>query len=100
LFGLVTQQAGLELSRVCPNGWAQLEEQGDLLTGIATIATLGLYAPRRVTVVCADGTVPPRPALEGYDTPLVSETYPAEQLGAPPPPPPPLRPGTAAPQRD
>ncbi len=100
LFGLVTEDSYLELSRVCPQGWAQLEEQGDLLTGLATVLTLGGYAPRRVTIVCADGTVSSQAPLAGYDTPIVPETYPAEYLGAPPPPPPPIQPGPAAPQRD
>ncbi len=101
LFGLLTEDTDLELSRVCSSGWAELQEQGDLLTGVATVATLGLYAPRRVTVVCAVATVSPEPPLYGYDTQRVTDVaYPAREEGAPPPPPPPLHPEPASPHRD
>jgi Bor protein len=42
-----------DASELCPNGTAAVRTAGDAATGALTIATLGIYAPRRVYVTCA-----------------------------------------------
>lgn len=42
-----------DADELCPEGTAGVQTAGDLTTGVVTIATLGIYAPRRVYVTCA-----------------------------------------------
>jgi hypothetical protein len=96
-FGLVQPEGPIDLGELCPTGWAELEEQTDLLTGSVAVATLGLYTPHRVTVVCARPGEDV-PAMFGYDPIEDHEaTYPATRAGDPPPPPRPQRPAPAQP---
>ena len=53
LFGTVRGVDRYQLSRVCPNGWAEIRVEPDPFTLLAGAATLFLYSPSRVTVVCA-----------------------------------------------
>lgn len=93
LFGQADTDENTDLSRVCPSGWAEIDERHDLLTAATTVGTLGMYTPRRVTVVCAGPTRSLRPAQRGYDPPLVEDLgYPSASPGDPPPPPPPRLP--------
>ncbi len=93
LFGVADNDADLDLFVVCPHGWAEIDEQHDILTATTTLGTLGIYTPRRVTIVCAGPTKSQRPARYGYDLPLTpDEHYPARNPGDPPPPPPPRAP--------
>jgi len=43
-----------DASEMCPEGTASVQTAGDFSTGVITVATLGVYAPRRVHVTCAD----------------------------------------------
>lgn len=92
LLGLAEPQGPIQLSELCPGGWAELEEQSDFLTGAVAVGTLGLYTPHRLTIVCArPGSHVP--AMFGYDSPRAEQTtYPASRAGDPPPPPLPQRP--------
>lgn len=95
LLGLVQPEGPIDLTELCPSGWAELEEQTDLLTGSVSVLSFGVYTPHRVTVICArpGGDVP---AMFGYDAIHDSEgTYPATRAGDPPPPPRPQRPAPA-----
>lgn len=94
-FGLVHPYGAIDLSVHCPQGWAEIEEQTDLLTGSASVATFGIYTPHRITVVCARPGEQV-PAMFGYDTVQSGRaTYPAVTAGDPPPPPLPRRPQPA-----
>lgn len=53
LFGTVRGKARYDLSRVCPNGWAEIRVAADPFTFLAGALTLFVYSPSRVTVVCA-----------------------------------------------
>lgn len=53
VFGMVRGGAGYDLSRACPGGWAEIRVEPDPFTLLAGAATLFLYSPSRVTVVCA-----------------------------------------------
>jgi hypothetical protein len=53
LFGTVRGIDRYDLSRACPNGWAEIRIEPDPFTLVAGAMTLFLYSPSRVTVVCA-----------------------------------------------
>lgn len=53
LFGTVRGTRRYELSRACPNGWAEIRVEPDPFTLLAGLITLFIYSPSRVTVVCA-----------------------------------------------
>src|SRR5687768_15100 len=53
LFGTVRGMQRYRLARACPNGWAEIRLEPDPFTLLAGAATLFLYSPSRVTVVCA-----------------------------------------------
>lgn len=58
-----------ELSRVCPRGWSQVRTHTDPVHALLFVASLGLYTPEFVTVICARPAIseraptPPEPAL-------------------------------------
>jgi len=53
IFGIVGEQ-DLDVRQFCPDGRvAQVETHGNFGTGIVTVLTIGIYAPRKVTVTCA-----------------------------------------------
>lgn len=53
LFGTVRGVARYDLSRACPQGWAEIRIEPDPFTLLAGAVTLFIYSPSRVTVVCA-----------------------------------------------
>lgn len=53
LFGTVRGVARYDLSRACPQGWAEIRIEPDPFTFLAGAVTLFIYSPSRVTVVCA-----------------------------------------------
>ncbi|MES1184244.1 MAG: hypothetical protein ABUL60_10530 [Myxococcales bacterium] len=53
LFGTVRGVARYDLSRACPQGWAEIRIEADPFTFLAGAVTLFIYSPSRVTVVCA-----------------------------------------------
>ncbi|HKY37612.1 MAG TPA: hypothetical protein VJN18_16835 [Polyangiaceae bacterium] len=55
LFGTVRGIERYELSRACPQGWSEIRIEPDPFTLLAGAATLFIYSPSRVTVVCARG---------------------------------------------
>ncbi|OLE62946.1 MAG: hypothetical protein AUG04_07585 [Deltaproteobacteria bacterium 13_1_20CM_2_69_21] len=53
LWGLVNEQE-MDVKQFCPDGRvAQVVTGGNFGTGIVTLLTLGIYAPRKVYVTCA-----------------------------------------------
>jgi hypothetical protein len=61
LFGAVRTQADYRLSQICPSGWAEVRIGPDEFTILASLLTLFVYSPSRVTIVCAaaEGAGPP-----------------------------------------
>jgi hypothetical protein len=53
LFGTVRGVARYDLSRACPQGWAEIRIEPDPFTVVAGAVTLFIYSPSRLTVVCA-----------------------------------------------
>jgi len=53
LFGTLQSSEPYELTRLCPRGWAEIRVGADPFTILAGAATLFVYSPSRVTVVCA-----------------------------------------------
>jgi hypothetical protein len=52
LFG-TTDAGPYDLSRLCPKGWSEISVAPDFFTTIVGAATLFLYTPNRLTLVCA-----------------------------------------------
>ncbi len=78
--GLIDASGPHDLARICPAGWAEVRTETSILNAFVQYATLAIYAPQSVTIVCAgagrdDRTPPPA-------------TYPvAIEAGVHPPPP-------------
>jgi hypothetical protein len=53
LFGTVRGDERYQLARACPNGWSEIRIEPDPFTILAGAATLFIYSPSRITVVCA-----------------------------------------------
>jgi hypothetical protein len=53
LFGTVRGIERYQLARACPHGWSEIRIEPDPFTLLAGAATLFIYSPSRVTVVCA-----------------------------------------------
>jgi len=53
LFGALEASGPYALGRLCPEGWAEISVGPDPFTLLAGALTLFVYAPTRVTVVCA-----------------------------------------------
>jgi hypothetical protein len=91
LLGAVETSGPYALDALCPGGWAELGTHTNLLQGLVTAVSYGIYTPQTVTIVCAapgaaappprDGYAPlPAPATSSYPPAPVRNTYP------PPPP--------------
>lgn len=61
IFGLVGTEEQ-DVRRYCRGPVALVRTGGNVGTGIVTILTLGIYAPRKVYVTCAAGPAAPPPA--------------------------------------
>jgi hypothetical protein len=53
LFGTIRGVERYDLSRACPEGWAEIRVEPDPFTLLAGAVTLFVYSPSRLTVVCA-----------------------------------------------
>ncbi|HEX9618818.1 MAG TPA: hypothetical protein VF989_01720 [Polyangiaceae bacterium] len=81
LFGLIEASAAPDLERICASGWSEISTELDPLTAAATLVTLGLYSPQRVTVVCA----PAHPSRAAALLPSGALEYPPEPAYPSPP---------------
>jgi hypothetical protein len=64
LMGTVSAEAPYDLRRICPDGWSELRTETSFLQGSILALTLFIYAPERVTVICAA-----RPSDLAHDEP-------------------------------
>lgn len=69
LFGGIALSKPYEPERACRHGWAEVRVEPDAFTFIASLATLFIYTPSRVTVVCAAASGAGRPRLRSYPPP-------------------------------
>jgi hypothetical protein len=71
LFGTTDASAPHDLARLCPSGWSEIHVASDFFTRAAEVATLFLYTPARLTIVCARPIEldAPRAALGAADAP-------------------------------
>jgi len=53
LFGALEASGPYALARLCPEGWSEISVGPDPFTLLAGALTLFVYAPTRVTVICA-----------------------------------------------
>jgi hypothetical protein len=92
IYGIVELSGPYDLSRVCPNGWAEIKTETSFLNGLVQFITWGIYNPQSVTVRCAGSMVPvgapgmPPPGM--MPAPPMAPAPPPPGLAPPPPPPP------------
>jgi len=96
IVGLAELSGPYDLSRICPNGWAEIKTETSFLNGLVQVLTWNIYNPQSVTVRCAGGAIPPgAPAMAPGMAPSPGMAPPPPPPGLAPPPPPP--PGPPAP---
>ncbi len=62
-WGLAEVSSPVEVSGVCPNGWARVDQEQTFVNGLASVVTWGLYTPQTTSVVCSSkGTAPESPS--------------------------------------
>jgi hypothetical protein len=59
VYGMAELSGPYDLSKACPNGWAEVETETSFLNGLVQSITYSLYNPQTVTVRCAAGAPPP-----------------------------------------
>jgi hypothetical protein len=59
IFGLAELSGPYDLSRICPNGWAEIKTETSFVNGLVQFITWNIYNPQSVTVRCAAGALPP-----------------------------------------
>jgi hypothetical protein len=79
VYGIVEAGDHYSLEHICPQGWAEVTTERDVITGLLHSVTLGLYSPQTVTIRCAAQSLP------GF-TPAPLYLRPAPVPGLPPPP--------------
>ncbi|HMI89403.1 MAG TPA: hypothetical protein VK550_35255 [Polyangiaceae bacterium] len=95
VFGLAELSGPYDLSRICPNGWAEIKTETSFVNGFVQLVTWNIYNPQTVTVRCAAGAPPPNvsgsaPSLAGSPPPATPPTMAAPS--SPPPSPAPVAP--------
>jgi len=53
LWGLVETSGPYDLSKICPQGWAEIHTETPFVQGLVQVLTLQIYNPQGVTVRCA-----------------------------------------------
>jgi hypothetical protein len=60
VLGIAELSGPYDLSKICPNGWAEIATETSFLNGLVDALTSGLYNPQTISVRCASA---PAPAL-------------------------------------
>jgi hypothetical protein len=55
IVGIAELSGPYDLSKICPNGWAEIKTETSFLNGLVQAVTWGIYNPQSVTVRCAGG---------------------------------------------
>ena len=66
LLGLDFPRGAGQFGEICPQGWSQVTVGWDPFTLLASVLTLFIYTPGRITIVCAVPGGPPLPPAHGY----------------------------------
>jgi hypothetical protein len=62
VWGMAELTSPVEVARVCPNGWARVDQEQTFVNGFAHVLTYGLYAPQTTRVFCSSkGEAPQSP---------------------------------------
>jgi hypothetical protein len=69
LLGAVPVHDEYHLEELCKRGWSELRLEPDAFTFLASLGTLFIYTPSRLTVVCAAEPGSGRPTLREYPAP-------------------------------
>lgn len=69
LLGAIALSKPYDLATICKEGWSEVRVEPDPFTLITTVATLFVYTPSRVTVVCAAESGSGRPRVGSYPPP-------------------------------
>jgi len=77
IYGIAEVSGPYDLSKICPQGWAEIKTETSFVNGFVQLVTFNLYNPQTVTVRCAAGAPPP--STSGIAPPMLP--------GAPAPPP-------------
>lgn len=94
VIGIAELSGPYDLSKICPNGWAEIKTETSFVNGLVQLVTWNLYNPQTVTVRCAAGAIRPSvsgntPAAQPGSSPVLAAP------SAPPPAPPPVAPPPA-----
>jgi hypothetical protein len=82
IVGIAELSGPYDLSKICPNGWAEIKTETSFLNGLVQAVTWGIYNPQSVTVRCAGSPAAPGMALPPGAPPPSMAPLPAQ---APPP---------------
>jgi hypothetical protein len=53
VLGIAELSGPYDLTRMCPNGWAEIHTETSFINGFVDAITSGIYNPQTVTVRCA-----------------------------------------------
>lgn len=53
VFGLAELSGPYDLSKICPQGWAEIHTETPFVQGLVTVLTSDIYTPQAVTVRCS-----------------------------------------------
>ncbi|HMA96016.1 MAG TPA: hypothetical protein VKP30_25190 [Polyangiaceae bacterium] len=53
-WGQIDSHGPAVANQICPAGWAEIDTSLDPMQTVIAVATLGIYTPTTVSVVCAD----------------------------------------------
>lgn len=62
VWGMAELTPPVEVSRLCPNGWAHVDQELSFVNGVAQLFTFSIYAPQTTSVYCSSqGEAPQSP---------------------------------------
>ncbi len=93
IYGLAELSGPYDLSKICPNGWAEIKTETSFVNGLVQALTFNIYNPQSVTIRCAAGAPPPN--VSGNAPPLGSLPPGSPPVSSPPGAPPPVAPTPA-----
>ena len=93
IVGLAELSGPYDLSRICPQGWAEIKTETSFVNGLVQIVTWNIYNPQSVTIRCAAGATPA--SLPASAAPSSGSPPPLAAPSSPPPAPAPVAPPPA-----
>jgi len=87
VYGVIEVSGNYNLEHICPQGWAEIKTERDVITGLLHHVTSGIYSPQTVTIRCAAQSLPGFTPSPSYLRPWPSPTVPPASSALPLPPP-------------